>query len=98
MTDVLGIQNFKIYSDIPPICQINLASEEEYQKADSRYEELKNAFKGSDEHKEKMLIVHLISEYEKATSEFPEVDPIEIIKIRMEDFGFNSGDLAREKF
>jgi HTH-type transcriptional regulator / antitoxin HigA len=43
-----------------------------------------------------MLIVHLISEYEKATSELPEVDPIEMIKIRMEDFGFNSTDLARE--
>lgn len=73
-----------------------IETKEEYQKAVSRYEELKNAFKGSDEHKEKMLIVHLISEYEKATSELPEVDPIEIIKIRMEDFGFNSADLARE--
>lgn len=73
-----------------------IETEEEYQKAVSRYEELKNASKGSDEHKEKMLIVHLISEYEKSTSELPEVDPIEMIKIRMEDFGFNSADLARE--
>ena len=73
-----------------------IETEEEYQKAVSRYEELKNASKGSEWHKEKMLIVHLISEYEKATSELPEVDPIEMIKIRMEDFGFNSADLARE--
>jgi|GEM_PF-1964875 len=63
-----------------------IETKEEYQKAVSRYEELKNASKGSDEHKEKMLIVHLISEYETKTSELPEVDPIEMIKIRMEDF------------
>jgi HTH-type transcriptional regulator/antitoxin HigA len=43
-----------------------------------------------------MLLVHLISQYEKATSTLPEVDPIELIKIRMEDFGYKPSDLAKE--
>ena len=43
-----------------------------------------------------MLLVHLISQYEKATSTLPEVDPIELIKIRMEDFGYKPADLAKE--
>lgn len=43
-----------------------------------------------------LLLVHLISEYEKKLWSLPEVDPIEIIKIRMEDFGFTAADLAKE--
>jgi HTH-type transcriptional regulator/antitoxin HigA len=39
-------------------------------------------------------LVHLISKYEDLTSNLPEVDPIEMIKIRMEDFGYKSADLA----
>jgi HTH-type transcriptional regulator/antitoxin HigA len=41
-------------------------------------------------------LVRLISEYEKATSTLPEVDPVELIKIRMEDFGYKPADLAKE--
>ncbi len=73
-----------------------IGSEQEYNKAVARYEEIKYALKGTLEHREKMLLVHLISEYEKETSELPEVDPIEMIKIRMEDFGYNNSDLAKE--
>ncbi|MXV14307.1 helix-turn-helix domain-containing protein [Hufsiella ginkgonis] len=71
-------------------------SEQDYQKATARYEELKHAAKGTAEHKEKLLLVHLISEYENAQWDLPEVDPVELIKIRMEDFGYKSADLARE--
>jgi len=71
-----------------------IENEEEYEKALARYQETKRAPKGSAEHKEKLLLVHLISEYEKMTSDLPEVDPIEIIKIRMEDFGYKAADLA----
>ncbi len=42
-----------------------IESEQEYNKATARYEEVKCAPKGSEEHKEKLLLVHLISEYEK---------------------------------
>ena len=73
-----------------------IKTEQEYDMALARYEEIKRAAKGSEDHKEKLLLVYLISEYEKEHRELPEVDPIEMIKIRMEDFGFKSADLAKE--
>lgn len=71
-------------------------TEQEYESALTRYQEIKYAIKNSDEHKEKLLLVYLISEYEEKTSELPKVDPIEMIKIRMNDFGYKSVDLANE--
>ncbi|MEX8548153.1 MAG: type II toxin-antitoxin system HigA family antitoxin [Mucilaginibacter sp.] len=73
-----------------------IESEQDYKIATARYEEIKRAPKGSDDHKEKLLLVHLISEYEKEQWDLPEVDPVEMIKIRMEDFGYKSADLAKE--
>lgn len=72
-----------------------LETEAEYNSAISRYEEVKKALKGTQEHKEKLLLVHLIENYENSTSILPDVDPIEMIKIRMEDFGYKSADLAQ---
>jgi HTH-type transcriptional regulator/antitoxin HigA len=43
-----------------------------------------------------MLLVHLISEYENKEWDLPAVDPIETIKIRMEEFGLKPSDLAKE--
>jgi HTH-type transcriptional regulator/antitoxin HigA len=68
----------------------------EYDAAVKRYEELKFATKGSIAHKEKMLLVHLIADYEGKKWDLAEVDPIEMIKIRMQDFGFNATTLAKE--
>ncbi|MNY75410.1 hypothetical protein D3C86_2146760 [compost metagenome] len=39
--------------------------------------------------------MHLISEYEKSFRCEVEVDPVEVIKIRMEDFGYKPADLAQ---
>ncbi|MEO6287251.1 MAG: hypothetical protein ABIN80_00025 [Dyadobacter sp.] len=41
-------------------------------------------------------MAHLIADYEEKTSDLPQVDPVELIKIRMEDFGYKSIDLAKE--
>jgi HTH-type transcriptional regulator/antitoxin HigA len=71
-----------------------LKSTEDYNRAIQRYEMVKRADKGSDEHREKMLLVTLIEEYEKANTNLPDLDPIELIKIRMEDFGYQQSDLA----
>ena len=71
-------------------------NEDDYALALARYQEVKNAPKNSEEHKEKLLLVHLISEYEKIGANMPIVDPVELIKIRMEDFGYKSADLAKE--
>jgi len=73
-----------------------IESEQDYIIATARYEEIKHAPKGSNEHKEKLLLVHLISEYENVQWNLPEVDPVELIKIRTEDFGYKSADLARD--
>lgn len=72
-----------------------IENESGYQQALTRFEEVKHAAKDSNEHKEKLLLVHLISEYEKLGANLPAIDPIEMIKIRMEDFGYKSADLAK---
>lgn len=73
-----------------------IQSEQDYKAAIDRYEEVKAAANDSLEHKEKMLLVHLIFQYEQATSDLPEVDPVELIKIRMQDFGYKPADLAKK--
>ena len=73
-----------------------IETEQDYEAAMTRYEEVKYAVRGTAEHKEKLLLAHLISDFEEKTTELPEVDPVELIKIRMEDFGYKPVDLARE--
>lgn len=73
-----------------------IESEQDYDKVTARYEEVKRAPKGSEEHKEKLLLARLISGYEEKHVDLPEVDPVELIKIRMEEFGYRSSDLAKE--
>jgi HTH-type transcriptional regulator/antitoxin HigA len=70
-----------------------IETEQEYEKAVARYKAVKNATTGAD-HKEKLLLVHLIQDYENSIWDLPEVDPVEMIKIRMEDFGYKAADLA----
>lgn len=67
----------------------SIASEQDYQKATARYEEIKCALKGSDPHKEKLSLVHLVYEYEKVQWDLMEVSLEEFIKILQEDFGYN---------
>jgi len=69
-------------------------SEQEYNNATARYEQVKYAAKNTEQHKEKLLLVHLISEYENSVVNLPEVDPVELIKIRLDDFGYKPADLA----
>ena len=73
-----------------------LLNEEEYKEASARLEEIYQADSGSPDYKEMKLLVLLINEYEKKYYQLPEVDPVEMIKIRMEDFGYTAKDLARE--
>lgn len=69
-------------------------SEKEYDTAVNRYEQIKYAAKNTEEHKEKMLLAHLIAEYEKSILDLPDVDPVELIKIRLDDFEYKPSDLA----
>lgn len=70
-----------------------IETEQEYNQAIARYEQIKNATAGA-EHKEKLLLVHLIENYENSLWDLPEVNPVEMIKIRMDDFGYKAADLA----
>ena len=70
-----------------------IETEQEYNDAVARYEAIKVATVG-EEHQEKLLLVHLIENYENNLWDLPEVDPVEMIKIRMEDFGYKAADLA----
>ncbi|WP_276503804.1 helix-turn-helix domain-containing protein [Terrimonas pollutisoli] len=73
-----------------------IETEQEYKEASHRFEEIYDAEKGSPHFKEMRLLAILISEYEKKHFSLSEVDPIEMIKIRMEDFGYTASDLAKE--
>jgi HTH-type transcriptional regulator / antitoxin HigA len=73
-----------------------LENETDYERAVERYEHVREAKKGTEEHKEKQLLALLINSYEEGLWEIPAVDPIELIKIRMEEFGYKATDLARE--
>jgi HTH-type transcriptional regulator/antitoxin HigA len=73
-----------------------LEDEADYQKAASRYEEIREAVRNSIESKEKQLLAFLINHYEEQSWEMPDVDPVEMIKIRMEEFGYKAADLAKE--
>jgi len=73
-----------------------LETEQEYKEASSRLEEIYDVRKGSPHFKEMLLLAILINEYEKKHFTLGEVDPIEMIKIRMEDFGYKPSDLAKE--
>src|SRR5882672_7443337 len=73
-----------------------IENETDYQKAVAHCEEIREAVKGTDEYKEKQLLAFLINHYEEQLWEMPAIDPIELIKIRMEEFGYKPADLARE--
>lgn len=68
----------------------------DYEIATERFEQIYTAKKGTDDHKEKMLLAFLINQYEEKQWSIPPVDPIVMIKSRMEDFGYNASDLAKE--
>jgi HTH-type transcriptional regulator / antitoxin HigA len=73
-----------------------LETKTDYQKATERFEQIYEVKKGSKDYKEKLLLAFLINQYEEKQWSIPSVDPVEMIKIRMEDFGFTASDLAKE--
>lgn len=73
-----------------------IENEDDYQKATLRYEKIKQSAKGSLEYKEKLLLTYLINRYEEDIWDIPELDPVELIKVRMDDFGYKLKDLANE--
>lgn len=73
-----------------------IENDKELKAASERFEKIRTAKKGEPDYKEKMLLLLLITKYEEQKTILPDVDPIEFIKIRMEDFGYKQSTLAQE--
>ena len=73
-----------------------LKTESEYLKALSRLEKIFDSKPHEKTFKEAELLVILIEKYETETEEdFPDPDPIEILKFRMEQNNMKNKDLAK---
>jgi HTH-type transcriptional regulator/antitoxin HigA len=65
----------------------------EYKKAIKRTMEIFDAVPGSTEEKELDLLLVLVKDYEDRHYALPDLDPIEVIKLKMEENGLRSKDL-----
>lgn len=73
-----------------------IKSEEDYQLALNRLEEIFDATAGTPESDEADVLALLIDEYEKQVYPIEAPDPIEAIKIRMEEMQLKQADLIPE--
>lgn len=72
-----------------------IKTEEDYQKALKRLDKIFHAKEGSKEQEELEILIMLIEKYETETvGEFPNPDPIEAIKFKMEQMGLTQKDLS----
>lgn len=71
-----------------------IETEKEYDNAIARIDQLFDAPKGTGEAKELDLLVLLVNKYEQENHPIEEPDPIEYIKIRMEEMGLKAIDLV----
>ena len=72
-----------------------IENKKEYTEAKNRFEEIYEVPKRHKDFKEMMLLALLINQYEKKHFPRGEIDPIEFIKLRMEDLNLKPADLAR---
>lgn len=70
-----------------------ITTEEQYQKAISRTLEIFHAEEGTREADELALLLVLVKDYEDKHISLPAVDPIEAIKLKMEEQGIKAKDL-----
>ncbi len=71
-----------------------IKTEEEYQSALKRMNEIFHATKDSQEGDEAELLMLLIEKYEQENYPIESPDPVEAIKFRMEQLGLDQKDLA----
>jgi HTH-type transcriptional regulator/antitoxin HigA len=72
-----------------------IETSEDYDEATARFEEINSVSKNHPDYKEMLLLALLINDYEKKKWDLPGVDPVEMIRIRMNDFGYKPADLAK---
>lgn len=69
-------------------------TEEDYQKAMERTLTIFHAEEGTPEGDELALLLVLIKDYEDKNIQFPLLDPIEVVKLKMEEKGLKAKDLV----
>ena len=70
-----------------------IKTEASYKKAVKRAMEIFHAEEGSKEAEELSLLLLLIKDYEDKNIKVPDINPIDIIKLKMEERGIKSKDL-----
>ena len=70
-----------------------LKTEAQYQKAAKRVMTIFQAKEGTPEADELALLLVLIKDYEDKHISIPEIDPVEMIKLKMEERGMKAKDL-----
>ena len=72
-----------------------IKTEEQYEKYMNRIDEIFHAQPGTKENDELEILVMLVEKYEtEMAGEFPNPDPVEAIKFRMEQLGISQKNLA----
>ena len=73
-----------------------IKNEQDYNKALKRLDKIFHAKKGTKENDELEILIMLIEKYEtEIVGEFPDPDPIEAIKFKMEQMEMTQNDLAK---
>jgi HTH-type transcriptional regulator/antitoxin HigA len=67
---------------------IQLKNDADYRNALKRFEEIREAERGTSEHKEMLILVKIINMFEEDLWEMPEINSTEFIAIREEEFGY----------
>ena len=70
-----------------------LKTEADYQKAIKRILEIFNVEEGTKETDELALLLVLVKDYEDKHIKLPQLNPIEVIKLKMEEMGLKAKDL-----
>jgi len=70
-----------------------IKSEAEYKKAVKRMMTIFHAEEGSQEEEELALLLVLIKDYEDKHIHLPVIDPVEVIKLKMQERGMKAKDL-----
>lgn len=70
-----------------------LRTNQEYQKAIKRTLEIFNAETGTPEDNELDLLLVLVKDYEDKNISLPSLDPIEVVKLKMDEKGLKAKDL-----
>lgn len=75
-----------------------ILTDEDNERAIKRIDAIWDAEEGTPEYYELDILSLLVSEYEKKQYPLAEINPVEMIKFRMEQMGYSRADLARLAF